>query len=119
MNLRLIGFIVFLVILNVLSCAYQSRSGHDGLALSDCYKDRKNQENISDQTGSIIMVADQYILLSDDENSRYLACNLPETYKKTGLKVNYSLITKEIYPNERLMGTPAYLKAISQSNINP
>ena len=88
------------------------KSGHDGLSLTDCLADRKNQETLTNQQGSIIQVANQYVILSQDGDSRYLACNLPATYKKEGEKVVFTLIVKEIYPNERLMATPAYLTEI-------
>ena len=100
-------------ILSAISCkSFLGKSGHDGLSLTDCLNERKSQETLTNQKGIIIQVAEQYVILSQDGNSRYLACNLPETYKKEGEKVVYSLIVKEIYPNERLIATPAYLAKI-------
>jgi hypothetical protein len=101
-------------LLSMISCkSFLGKSGHDGLSLSDCLADRKNQETLANQQGSIIKVAEQYVILSKDGVSRYLACNLPETYKKEGEKVIYTLIVKEVYPNERLIATPAYLTELS------
>jgi len=100
-------------LLSMIGCkSFLGKSGHDGLSLSDCLADRKNQETLANQKGSIIKVAEQYVILSKDGDSRYLACNLPETYKKEGEKVVFTLIVKEIYLNERLMATPAYLTEI-------
>ncbi len=101
-------------LLSVISCKpFLGKSGHDGLSLTDCLADRKNQETLSNKQGRIIQVADQYVILSQDGDSRFLACNLPETCKKKGEKVVFTLIVKEIYPNERLIATPAYLTEIS------
>ena len=100
-------------LLSAISCkSFLGKSGHDGLSLTDCLNERKNQETLTNQNGSIIQVAEQYVILSEDGNSRYLACNLPETYKKEGLKVKYTLIEKEIFPNERHIATPCYLTKI-------
>lgn len=112
MSLRIISFILFLIFLNILGCSFKGKMGHDGLATSDCLPERKNLETLSDQTGSIALVADQYILLAPDKNQRYLACNLPDSYKKEGLKIKFSVVIKEIYPNERHIATPAVLKEI-------
>ena len=87
-------------------------TGAQGLFTQDCMPERKNQETQTDETGSIIKVAEYYIILSNDGNSRYLPCNMPDTFKQEGRKVKYSLITKEIYPNERHMATPCYLTKI-------
>jgi len=87
-------------------------AGALGLVTQDCMPERKDQETLSDEKGSIIKVAEYYIILSNDGNSRYLPCNLPDTFKQEGQKVKYTLITKEIYPNERHMATPCYLTKI-------
>lgn len=100
-------------LLSMFGCkSFLGKSGHDGLSVSDCLLDRNNQETLANQEGNIIKVADQYVILSQDGNSRYLACNLPETYKKEGTKISFTLIVKEIYPNERLIATPALLTEI-------
>jgi hypothetical protein len=110
----LLNVVLAFCLLSMISCKpFLGKSGHDGLSVSDCLPDRKNQETLESQKGSIIKVADQYVILSQDGNSRYLACNLPEKYKKEGEKVVYTLIVKEVYPNERLIATPAYLTEIS------
>jgi len=115
MKMYSLGWNVLMVIYirSTVGCvSFFGKSGHDELSLADCLPERNNQDTLSGQSGSIIKVADQFVLLSKDENSRYLACNLPETYKNEGLEVTYSLITKEIQPNERLIATPAYLTEI-------
>ena len=100
----------------MLGCHSLGKSGHDGLNVSDCLPERKNTDTLSNQSGSILMVAEHFVILSQNGESRYLACNLPETYKKEGEKVLFSLIVKEIYPNERLIATPAYLTEINSKS---
>lgn len=116
MNLRLIGFILLLTILNVVGCVWSGKMGHDGIATSDCMSERKSIDTILISDGSIIKVSDQFILLSNDGNQRYLACNLPESYKKEGQKMTCLVVVKEIFPNERWMATPAYIQEIKSSN---
>ena len=105
-------FFCFCLLLMISCKSFLGKSSHDGLSLTDCLHDRKNQDTLTNQQGSIIKVAELYIILSDDGNSRYMACNLPETYKKEGEKVTCTLIVKEVFPNERLMATPALLTEI-------
>lgn len=100
-------------VLSMYSCkTYTGKSGHDGLSVSDCIPDRKNQEKLANQQGSIIKVSGEYIILSQDGNSRFMPCNLPESYKRKGEKVIFTLIVKEVFPNERLIATPAFLTEI-------
>ena len=93
-------FVCFCLLLMISCKSFLGKTGHDGLSLTDCLSERKSQETLTNQQGSIIKVAEQYVILSQDGNSRYLACNLPETYKKEGLIIKYTLIEKEIFPNE-------------------
>ncbi|MEO1763697.1 MAG: hypothetical protein AAFR83_17415, partial [Cyanobacteria bacterium J06629_18] len=37
--------------------------------------------------------------------SRFAPCNLPDEFKKEGLKIRFSGDVKEIYPNERWAAT--------------
>lgn len=105
----LIAFCLFTMV----GCTFVGKAGQDGLTDTDCLPERKSEDTLSTQIGTIIEVAEQFVILSQDGNSRFLACNLPDTYKKSGIKVTYSLIVKEIYPNERLIATPAFLTEIS------
>ena len=116
MSFRIIGFISFLILLNVIGCSIKGEFGHDGLATADCMPERKSQESITKQSGSIILVAEHHVLLTQDGNQRYMACNLPASYKKEGLKVSFSITSKEIFPNERHIATPGVLTEIKQIN---
>lgn len=53
------------------------------------------------------------VLVPDDNKSgRYLSAQLPEEYKKEGLKVTFSGVVGKIPPNVRMMGTPLKLSCI-------
>ena len=112
----LAAFNIFGVLLvSLIACkSFVGKSGHDGFSTADCYPERKTIETLINQSGTIIKVAETYVILSQDGNSRYLACNLPATYNKEGIKVKYALNVKEIFLNERLIATPAYLTEINQ-----
>lgn len=110
----MIKWILYFAVFGItLSCQkHKQMNATPSLQVKDCLPDRKDVSKEEDVTGAVILVADQYILLSDDGNSRYLACNMPEAFQKEGLKVKFSLVVKEIFPTERLMATPAYLTKI-------
>ncbi len=104
--------IIFFVV-TIVSCKTSvDKPVVESLSISDCYAERKNEDILTSQSGSIIKVADQFVILAQDKYSRYMCCNLPDSYKKEGVMINYSLIVKEIYPNERLIASPAYLMDI-------
>jgi len=113
MNRYIVGILVIMYMVFIPGCHSLGKSGHDGLNVSDSLPERKNIDTLSDQSGSILMVGEHFVILSQNGESRYLACNLPETYKKEGLKVKYTLIEKEIFPNERHVATPCYLTKIN------
>jgi hypothetical protein len=97
----------------LISCSSLAGSnGHDGLATVDCMQERKSQEEIADLLGTIQLISDVFVLISNDGNSRCFTCNLPESYKKEGIRIKYSIIVKEIFPTERLIATPALLTKI-------
>ncbi|MBP6447252.1 MAG: hypothetical protein KA341_10625 [Saprospiraceae bacterium] len=96
------------------SCTIPGKSGHDGLSAGDCMSERKNITLIPNLKGKIVSITDQFVLAVDSGESRYFVCNLPDTYKKNGTKVRFSVQTKEISPNERLIGTPGYLTQIQE-----
>ena len=112
MSLLLHSFLVLVILSGMAGCHTSDKSRHEILKDTDCMPDRKSQKVKEDQTGSILLVAEQFVILSTDGNSRYLACNLPDTFKKERIKIKYSLVTKEIFPNERWIATPAYLTKI-------
>jgi len=103
---------VVLSVFLLTGCISMGKSGHAGLSISDCLPERKSIDTLSNQTGSILEVAGHFVILSKSGESRFLACNIPESFKKAGIKVKYTLVMKEIYPNERHIATPCYLTEI-------
>lgn len=104
----LIAFCVLYV--TVHSCA--PKQGLQDGAFQDCMKSRSDIETINNLEGKIMMISETYVIVSDDGNLRFVPCNLPDNYKGTEQKIRFSIVTKEIKPNERFMGTPCYLKSI-------
>jgi len=74
----------------------------------DCSPDRKVVNTIVNQNGIIIKIGDNYLIELDSINSgtRYYPCNLSDEFKKENKTIKFSGNVKEIFPNERLMGTP-------------
>jgi hypothetical protein len=112
MNGFVFSIIIVLCVFSAAGCIPIGKSGHDGLSFADCLPERKSIDTLSNQSGSILVVADHFIILSQSGESRFLPCNLPESYKKEGLKVKYTLVEKEIFPNERHIASPCYLTKI-------
>lgn len=79
----------------------------------DCFSDRKTQKEISEAKGIIKIIANEYILvIEDNEYQRYQACNLGEEFNTEGLTVIFSGMIKEIYPHERRIAIPFVLTKI-------
>jgi hypothetical protein len=56
-----------------------------------------------------------YIIAPDfDPTTRFLPSNLPDEFKRDGIRIIFSGEIGEIPPNVRLIGTPLHLKAIKQ-----
>jgi hypothetical protein len=75
--------------------------------VSKCaYDSRKTVETVENQVGTIKRIHDKlYIIVTEDNRGRFAPCNLPNKFKKDGLKINFSGDVKEIYPNERWAAT--------------
>ena len=83
----------------------------------DCFSDRKTQETLEKQKGIIKKVGqDHLIFLAEDENSRYIACNLEEEFKVEGFTIVFSGMIKEIFPHERWPAIPFVLQSIQKDN---
>lgn len=74
----------------------------------DSYSDRKVVDKIVNQNGIILKISDNYLIALDSLNSgtRYFPCNLADEFKLENETIKFSGKVKEIFPNERLMGTP-------------
>ena len=82
------------------------------LDTNDCFPQRKMVEVISNVKGEIINVAGEWLIQTDNKETRYVGCNIPESLKTEGIKIIFDADLKEIYPNERWIGTPAVLKKV-------
>jgi len=70
------------------------------------FDSRKTVDTVEKQVGTVRRIHDKlYIIISEDNRSRFAPCNLPNKFKKEGLKIIYSGEVKEIYPNERWAAT--------------
>ena len=70
------------------------------------FDSRKTVDTLEKQVGTVRRIHDKlYIIVSEDNRSRFAPCNLPDEFKKEGLKIIYSGEIKEIYPNERWAAT--------------
>lgn len=64
-------------------------------------------------TVKVMSNGELYVLVPEgNENMRYVSQQLPEEYKKDGLKVTFTGWEGKIPPNVRLMGKPLKLKTI-------
>ncbi len=80
------------------------------VSLQDCYKERKVEAKISNQQGIVKVIADQYYLVTQDQ--QYLPCDLPIPLKMEGKKVVFGGDLLEVFPHERWAGLPFHLKVI-------
>ncbi len=70
------------------------------------FDNRKTVDTVENQVGTVRRIHDKlYIIISEDNRSRFAPCNLPDEFKKEGLKIRFSGDVKEIYPNERWAAT--------------
>lgn len=105
-------FLINIIVMN--GCTLPSKNGHDGLAKADCMPERKNTELFHDLQASVMKIGNEFILQISSKTDRYYVCNLPESYKTEGTKVRFTVQTKEIFPNERLIGIPGYLISLEK-----
>ena len=70
------------------------------------FDNRKTVETVKNQVGTIKRLHETlYIIVSEDNRSRFAPCNLPDKFKQDGLKIRFSGEVKEIYPTERWAAT--------------
>ncbi len=82
----------------------------------DCFSDRKTQETVKSIKGIIKKIGqDHIIILANDENSRYIACNLEEKHKVEEMTVIFSGMVKEVFPHERWPAIPFVLQSIQEN----
>lgn len=79
---------------------------------ADCYNDRKNTDTILNAQAEIQKIAQTYCIVVKEAHKRYVACNLPDTLQHENTPIIFSGYVKEIFPNERLVGTPFLLTEV-------
>src|SRR5690242_16070486 len=70
---------------------------------------------IKNEKGTVKFLENQDIVViqpDNNPNGRYISQQLPEEYRKDGLKVTFSGDVGKIPPNFRMVGTPLRLKSI-------
>lgn len=78
----------------------------------DCHGVRKTIRTVKDKQGEILMIGSNVTINILPGTERYKVCEVPEEIKIDGTKVKFSGEVLEIFPNERLMGTPTRLTEI-------
>lgn len=78
----------------------------------DCHGVRKSIKRVKDQKAEVMLVGKNYLLSVRPGTKRYKPCEIPRNMQKAGTSVVFSAIVLEIFPNERLMGTPIRIEDI-------
>jgi hypothetical protein len=102
---------MFSLILFLPLCVFTAGPDDTGLSSSE-------GDEVNNATGTVQRVspgADWYVIVPDhDPTERFLPKNLPDDFRKDGLRVLFSGTIGEIPPNVRLVGTPFELKQIER-----
>ncbi|MEW5856111.1 MAG: hypothetical protein AB1861_01795, partial [Cyanobacteriota bacterium] len=84
------------------------------------YNTRTTVQTVKNQEGKVTLVGENYVIVTEGTNgTRFVTCNLPDGFKTEGKAITFSGEVKEIYPNERLVGTPLKITAIASSTPTP
>jgi len=78
----------------------------------DCHGVRKTIRSLENIEAEVMVVGSHYLLSIPPGTKRYKPCEIPKSMRTEGQKVTFSAIVLEIFPNERLMGTPIRLEKI-------
>lgn len=78
----------------------------------DCHGKRMVTSMIEEGDGVMMKVAGNFVIATDNGNSRYNPCDLSGKFKKEGMLVRFTGEVLEIKPGERLFATPFRLKNI-------
>lgn len=84
-----------------------------GLAQGTDFEYEKTPIKNVKATIKVLNNGELFVIVPDNnENMRYISLQLPEEYKKDGLKVKFTGWEGKIPPNVRMMGKPLKLKSI-------
>ena len=81
--------------------------------VADCHGVRKTIRRIENKKAEVVKIGEFYLLNVPPGTRRFKPCEIPEAMKIEGLKVIFTGLQLETFPNERLMGTPLRLEDIS------
>jgi hypothetical protein len=102
-----------------LKATVSDAANNEMLAMPCGFDDRPTVEKHQNQLGQIMTLPSAsepegvlYIITIPDQNRRFSACNLPQSLKKDGMKIQFSGEVKEIKPEERWLATPYKLSAV-------
>ena len=102
-----------------LKATVSDATNNEMLAMPCGFDDRPTVEKHQNQLGQIMTLPSAsepegvlYIITIPDQNRRFSACNLPQSLKKDGMKIQFSGEVKEIKPEERWLATPYKLSAV-------
>lgn len=73
------------------------------------------ERTIKNVKGTVKFLGDEKTIIiapDDNPNGRYISQQVPEEYKKDGVKITFSGNVGKIPPNYRMLGTPLKLKCI-------
>jgi hypothetical protein len=117
MNMKSLKFIFTFVLISWMILVFSCRQKKELLNYQtviidtdDCFPQRKMVEVIANVKGEIINLAGEWLIQSGSGEPRFFVCNIPEALKTEGFKLIFDAEVKEIYPNERWIGTPAVFK---------
>jgi len=83
---------------------------------ADCHGKRNVVRSVKSKIGIVMQVGGLYIISDELGTRRYYPCNLKEDLQKEGMKVIFDGEILEIFPNERLIGTPFRLTFIRETD---
>ncbi|MFC5269675.1 hypothetical protein [Adhaeribacter terreus] len=102
-----------------LKATVSDASNNEMLALPCGFDDRVTVEKHQNQIGQIMALPNatepdgiMYVITIPEQNRRFSACNMPQSIKKDGMKIQFSGDVKEIKPEERWLATPYKLSAL-------
>ena len=102
MKIKHFLFIAFILVCAGCSFSQQVNNKNITLEKSCSFKNRKVVDSFKNQVAELSWRNDLYIITIKDR--KYIACNLPVGIQSKSIVVSGDVL--EIFPTERLMGTP-------------
>jgi|GEM_PF-1684942 hypothetical protein len=109
----------FVILFAVLACSSDNSPSPETELKSSCdYDSRKTVSTLINQLGTIRLTLSGNetwvdIFVDGDSNTRYCACNLPNSYSEVGFRIQFNADVKEIYANEKWRCQPIKLTTLT------